>query len=65
VQEARAADGVPRPRLYVVHPDDRASLEALARWYPTALRRVFTLDALGGRPYFVTVLVPPGAVAAS
>jgi hypothetical protein len=63
VQAARTADGVPRPRLYIVKPDDQATLDQLARWYPTSIREVHALADADGLPYFVTVLVPPGAVA--
>ncbi|MGH2366567.1 MAG: glycosyltransferase family 39 protein [Chloroflexota bacterium] len=64
VEDARKQDGVPRERLYLVHPDDTASLDKLARWYPAAIRHVHTLEDTGGRPWFVTVQVPPGATAA-
>jgi hypothetical protein len=49
----------------VVHPDDRQSLALLLRWYPTATLQAHALEDTGGRPFYVTLLVPPGAVAAS
>lgn len=64
VDDARKADGLPRQRLYVVHPDDQAALDRLAHWYPTAVRHVHALADTGGQPYFVTVLLPPGATSA-
>jgi hypothetical protein len=64
VEAARLSDGQPRPRLYIVHPEDRASLARLAAWYPGAVEEAHALAETGGRPYFVTFLVPPGAVAA-
>jgi hypothetical protein len=65
VDGARRADGVPRPRLYVVHPDDRQSLALLQQWYPDATTWAHVVPDSDGRPFFVTVLVPPGAVDAS
>jgi hypothetical protein len=66
VEAARLQDGLPRERLYIVHPDDRAAIDALTRWYPTADRQTHTLPAPAppGTPYFVTFLIPAGAVAA-
>lgn len=63
VAEVRRHDGGPRARLYIVHPDDNVSLEAFGRWYPQAVQHVVTLEELDGRPWFATVLVPPGVVA--
>ena len=60
---APRADGVPRPRLYVVHPDDRQALALLLRWYPTATLHAHVLPDGDGQPFYVTVFVPPGAVA--
>jgi hypothetical protein len=65
VEAARLADGVPRPRLYLLHPNDRPSLTLLLRWYPTAIMQVYAPADAGGQPYFVTLLVPAGTVAAS
>jgi hypothetical protein len=59
VDDARKDDGVPRERLYIVHPDDRQALEKLARWYPDAIRQSFTVPEIGNRPWFVAVRVPP------
>jgi hypothetical protein len=63
VEDARAQDGVPRPRLYIVKPDDRETLDTLARWYPTAIAEPHALPETDNQPWFVTVLVPPGATA--
>jgi hypothetical protein len=63
VEDARGADGIPRPRLYLVHPEDREALASLSQWYPGATLHVHTLEETAGRPYLVTILVPPGAVA--
>ena len=63
VDQAPRADGVPRPRLYVVHPDDRQALALLLRWYPAATLHAHVLPDRDGRPFYVTVFVPPGAVA--
>jgi hypothetical protein len=60
---APRADGVPRPRLYVVHPDDRQALALLLRWYPAATLHVHVLPDGDGQPFYVTIFVPPGAVA--
>jgi hypothetical protein len=65
VEEARRTDGLPRPRLYLVHPDDGDALASLSRWYPGAAVHVHDLRETGGQPYLVTVLVPPGTVAAA
>jgi hypothetical protein len=64
VDNARAQDGVPRPRLYVVHPNDSSSLDKLRLWYPHAVEHVHVLAEEDGQPWFVTVLVPPGSTAA-
>jgi hypothetical protein len=63
IEEVRKRDGTPHPRLYIVHPNDRESLERLSRWYPTAIQHVYRLDSTGGNPWFVTVLIPPHATA--
>jgi hypothetical protein len=63
IREARKDDGVPRQRLYILNPDDVRSLATLMAWYPDAVRQEVGLPELGGRPYFVTVLVPSGATA--
>ena len=61
VAQARAHEGAAGPRLYVVHPDDAASLAALQTWYPTSVRKVHTLGSLANQdraqPWFVTVQV--------
>lgn len=62
--EALKHDGTSEPRLYIVHPDDKASLQKLLAWYPTAIQQTHTLRELDGRAWFTTVLVPPGARAA-
>ncbi len=63
VDDARRDDGVPRERLYIIKPDDRASLDALSRWYPNAIQQVFTIPEAGNVPWFVTVRVPPNTTA--
>jgi hypothetical protein len=63
VDLAPRADGVPRPRLYVVHPDDRQALALLLRWYPAATLEAHVVPDGDGRPFFVTVFVPPGSSA--
>ncbi len=65
VEEARLADGLPRPRLYLVHPDDGEALASLSQWYPGAAVHIHDLHETGGQPYLVTVLVPPETVAAA
>ena len=65
VEEARLADGLPRPRLYLVHPDDGEALASLSQWYPGAAVHIHDLRETGGQPYLVTVLVPPETVAAA
>jgi 4-amino-4-deoxy-L-arabinose transferase-like glycosyltransferase len=61
IDQARQHDGAAGPRLYVLHPGDRGSLEALQRWYPGAIAQTHVLEDAGNNPWFVTVLVPPGA----
>src|SRR5581483_10246992 len=63
VDDARRDDGVPRERLYIVKPDDRASLAALTQWYPNAIQQVFTIPEAGNVPWFVAVRVPPNTTA--
>ncbi|CAA9270826.1 MAG: hypothetical protein AVDCRST_MAG77-3198 [uncultured Chloroflexi bacterium] len=65
IDEARGHDGAAGPRLYVLHPADTASQEALRRWYPGAIQQVHALEEAGNNPWFVTVLVPAGARAVS
>jgi hypothetical protein len=65
IDEARKQDGTPRERLYIVHPDDQASRQALARWYPGATEQVHSLSDNRDRPWFVSIRVPAGATAAS
>jgi hypothetical protein len=62
--EARAQDGVPRPRIYILHPDDKKSLDTLRTLYPGALVQEHVVPAAGNKPYFITVIVPAGATAA-
>ena len=59
-EAARQHDGVPRPRLYIVHPEDRAALDAFRQWYPRAIIQTHALADTDGAPWFVTVLVPAG-----
>jgi hypothetical protein len=63
VQGARQADGVPRQRLYILHPSDATSLMQLQRWYPGAIVQTHSLEG-DGSPWLVTVLVPPNTRAA-
>ncbi len=58
-EAALARDGAPAPRLFLVHPEDEHTLNALARWYPQAERRVYARD--GGEPWVTAVRVPAGA----
>jgi hypothetical protein len=63
--DARKQDGVPRERMYVVKPDDRATLDAFARWYPNAIVQTYSLEESGNTPWFVTVRIPPNTTAAT
>ncbi|MGI8424776.1 MAG: glycosyltransferase family 39 protein [Chloroflexota bacterium] len=64
IDEALSKDGVARLRLYIVHPDDAQSLQKLRSWYPGGIEHTRALWELGGRPWFVTYILPPGARAA-
>jgi hypothetical protein len=65
VDDARKQDGLPRPRLYVVKPDDRENLDKLARWYPNAIRQDHALRETDNTPWYTTLLVPPNTNANS
>jgi hypothetical protein len=65
VNDAVKQDGVPRSRLFILHPDDRASRETLQRWYPAAVAQDHVLAEAGAKPYFVTVVIPPNSTAAT
>lgn len=65
VATARTHDGRPGKRLYIVHPDDRPSLDQLKLWYPLSTVNVAAFPETMGTPLFVTVEVPPGAVSAA
>ena len=58
--DVRAQDGVDRPRLLIVKPDDHATLDTLGKWYPTAIEQEHALAETKNQPWFVTVLLPPG-----
>jgi hypothetical protein len=65
VAAARTHDGRPGKRLYIVHPEDRTSLDQLRQWYPQSTFTVAAFPETMGQPLFVTVEVPPGALAVS
>lgn len=65
VAVARTHDGRPGKRLYILHPEDRTSLEQLRQWYPQSTITVAAFPETMGQPLFVTVEVPPGALAVS
>ena len=62
VAAARTHDGRPGKRLYIVHPDDRTSLDQLRQWYPRSTVTVASFPETMGQPLFFTVEVPPGSV---
>lgn len=62
---ARTHDGRPGKRLYIVHPDDRPSLDQLKQWYPQSTVTIAAFPETMGTPLFVTVEVPPGSVSAA
>jgi hypothetical protein len=58
VTDIPAHDGAMGRRLYIVHPEDRASLDQLRRWYPTATVFSPGFPETGGSPLFVGVDIP-------
>ena len=59
----RLRDGIPRPRLVLVHPEDRVSLDTLRSWYPRATRREWLTEGATGTPWVVAVQIPANAIA--
>ena len=58
VTEVPNQDSAIGRRLYLVHPDDRTSLEQLRRWYPSASVMSPGFPETGGAPLFVAVDIP-------
>ena len=63
VSEIPSQDGATGRRLYFVHPEDRASLDQLRRWYPSATLYSPGFPETGGNPLFVGVDIPASTAA--
>ena len=58
VTDIPAQDVATGRRLYFVHPEDRASLDQLRKWYPSAAFMTPGFPETGGSPPFVAVDIP-------
>jgi hypothetical protein len=58
VADLPSHDSATGRRLYLVHPDDRPSIEQLRRWYPTATVVSPGFPETGGSPLFVGFDIP-------
>jgi hypothetical protein len=63
VSDIPAHDVAGMRRLYFVHPEDRASLDQLRRWYPTATVFSPGFPETSGSPIFVGFDIPESTVA--
>ena len=63
VAEIPSQDSATGRRLYFVHPEDRASLDQLRRWYPSATIYSPGFPETGGSPLFVGVDIPASTAA--